>query len=86
MKRSYKNHVALRVAHRLSSRARELRRELRDHHRNEFSRILAAEKRARGLRLYVAWSRPPQNRPAILAAGDGFALETACSPRVLNAA
>jgi hypothetical protein len=44
---------------RLTHEARVARRALRDLQRHETSRINALEKRARGLRLYVAWSRKP---------------------------
>lgn len=44
-------------ASRLESQARKARRALRDLTRHENSRINSIEKRARGLRLYVAWSR-----------------------------
>jgi hypothetical protein len=43
------------AASRLEHQARILRRALRDHHRRELTTITAIEKRARGLRLYVAW-------------------------------
>ena len=48
--------VALKTAQRIGTSARFLRRELRDHNRNELLRIQLAEKRARGLRLYAAWA------------------------------
>lgn len=67
MKRSFKNCLALSLASKLSARGRELRRELRDHYRQEFARIRLAEKRARGLRLYVAWSFRPQREVVIAA-------------------
>ena len=51
---------ARRLAQKLGARARGLRRELRDHDRLEFARIHLAEKRARGLRLYAAWSCRPE--------------------------
>jgi hypothetical protein len=60
--------VALKMAQRIGTSARFLRRELRDHNRNELLRIQLAEKRARGLRLYAAWAmrqsskRVPQSR------------------------
>ena len=44
---------------RLTHQARIARRALRDFQRQESSRINALEKRARGLRLYAAWSRKP---------------------------
>ena len=43
-------------------RARRLRRALRDYERAEWRRIHAADRRARGLRLYVAWSRKERGR------------------------
>lgn len=64
MKHSFKIRAALRLAHRIGTRARELRRELRDHLRSESFRIYHAEKRARGLRLYAAWSAG-SHRPAM---------------------
>lgn len=57
MTNSFKLRAARRTANYLAARARELRRDLRDHYRSEAFRIREAEKRARGLRLYVAWSR-----------------------------
>lgn len=44
---------------RLDHQARLARRALRDHQRREALRIRDLEIRARGLRLYVAWSRKP---------------------------
>ncbi len=58
MQPSFKTRAALRLANRIAARARELRRDLRDHTRGESFRIYHAEKRARGLRLYAAWSVP----------------------------
>ena len=63
MKQSFKNYLALCTANKLSTRARGLRRELRDHYRQEFARIRLAERRARGLRLYAAWSCPQDMVP-----------------------
>jgi hypothetical protein len=57
MKHVFKIRIVLRQANRIGTRARELRRDLRDHVRSESFRIRQAEKRARGLRLYAAWSR-----------------------------
>jgi hypothetical protein len=53
---SLKIRVALKMAQRIGTSVRFLRRELRDHNRNESLRIQLAEKRARGLRLYAAWA------------------------------
>jgi hypothetical protein len=47
--------VAKWFARRLERRARQLRRALRDHERAELRRIQAADRRARGLRLFAAW-------------------------------
>jgi hypothetical protein len=44
------------LARRMETRTRRLRRALRDHQRAESSRIRAADRRARGLRLYASWS------------------------------
>ncbi len=60
MTHSFKISAALGLANRIGGRARELRRDLRDHVRSESFRIYHAEKRARGLRLYAAWSRVQQ--------------------------
>ena len=57
MKLSLKIRAARRLANRIGARARELRRDLRNHVRSECFRIYHAEKRARGLRLFTAWSR-----------------------------
>lgn len=46
------------IAHRIENRTRVQRRALRDYHRLESQRIREQEIRTRGLRLYVAWSRP----------------------------
>jgi hypothetical protein len=43
------------IANRLESRARALRRSLRDYQRHEYAQIGALEERSRGLRLYAAW-------------------------------
>lgn len=40
---------------RAEATARATRRELRDHARRELSRADAADRRARGLRIYAAW-------------------------------
>ena len=64
-----KTSVAVRLANRIGRRARELRRDLRDHVRSESFRIYHAEKRARGLRLYAAWSRRPHR--AVMDAATG---------------
>jgi hypothetical protein len=45
------------IANRLATRARALRRSLRDYQRREYTYIRVLEKRSRGLRLYVAWVR-----------------------------
>lgn len=47
-------------ARRLETRARLERRTLRDFQRLELNRIHRAEKRSRGLRLFIAWSRPSE--------------------------
>ena len=44
------------LARHIETRARRLRRALRDLQRAESRRIHAADRRARGLRLYAAWS------------------------------
>ncbi len=56
--------TALKLSRNLERRARGWRRDLRDHTRHESSRIQEAEERARGLRLYAAWSRAFQERQA----------------------
>jgi hypothetical protein len=48
--------IARWLAKRINARARRLHRALRDHQRAELGRIRAADRRARGLRLYAAWS------------------------------
>lgn len=64
MMHSFSIRAALRQAGKIGSRARELRRELRDHMRGELLRVRLAEKRACGLRLYAAWSRASIPTPA----------------------
>jgi hypothetical protein len=55
MHRKVKVLIARWLASRIESRTRRLRRALRDHQRAELRRIHAADRRARGLRLYAAW-------------------------------
>ena len=50
--------IARWIAHRIDARTRIQRRSLRDYQRLESLRIKEREIRSRGLRLYVAWSRP----------------------------
>jgi hypothetical protein len=54
--------VATWLAGRMEKRARRLRRALRDYERAELRRIHAADRRARGLRLYAAWFRKDRVR------------------------
>ena len=56
MHRKVKVLVARWLAGHIESRTRRLRRALRDHQRAELLRIHAGDRRARGLRLYIAWS------------------------------
>jgi hypothetical protein len=56
MYRKVKVFIACWLASRIESRTRRLRRALRDHQRAELRRIYALDRRARGLRLYAAWS------------------------------
>ena len=56
MHRKLKLLIARWIASRIELNTRQLRRSLRDHQRAEWSRIQAADRRALGLRLYVAWS------------------------------
>jgi hypothetical protein len=62
MQRKMKLLVAAWLANHMEKRARRLRRALRDYERAELRRIHAADRRARGLRLYAAWSRPGRAR------------------------
>ena len=48
--------IARWLARRIEIRRRRLRRALRDYQRAELRRISAADRRARGLRLYAAWA------------------------------
>lgn len=57
---SYKLFIARRTADRIAKRNRAERRKLRDHVREKLGQLRYDEKRVRGLRLYVAWSRPRQ--------------------------
>lgn len=52
-----KTTIARWLASRAEHTARQIRRDLRDHTRRELTRAARADKRARGLRLYLAWSR-----------------------------
>jgi hypothetical protein len=56
MHRKVKVLIAGWLASRIETRARWLRRALRDHQRAEWRLIHAADRRALGLRLYAAWS------------------------------
>ena len=53
--------LARRISKRLEREARVYRRALRDHLRVETGRIRRLEVRARGLRLYAAWSTDASN-------------------------
>jgi hypothetical protein len=53
--------LARRISKRLAREARVYRRALRDHLRQETSRIRKLEIRSRGLRLYAAWSAITSN-------------------------
>jgi hypothetical protein len=55
MQQKIKLWIATWLSVRNEKRARRLRRALRDYERAELRRIQAADRRARGLRLYVAW-------------------------------
>ena len=59
MKRRFKLFLARREAAYLEHRTRLWRRAFRDYRRVELGRIHEAAIRARGLRLYAAWSTPP---------------------------
>jgi hypothetical protein len=56
MHRKVKVLIAGWLASRIETRTRRFRRALRDHQRAEWRVIHAADRRALGLRLYVAWS------------------------------
>jgi hypothetical protein len=56
MHRKLKIFIARWIAHRIEIRTRRQRRALRDYQRAELLRIHSADRRARGLRLYAAWS------------------------------
>jgi hypothetical protein len=62
MQRKMKVLVAAWLAKYMEKRARRLRRALRDYERAELRKIHAADRRARGLRLYTAWFRPERVR------------------------
>ena len=53
---NFKTFLARRISKHLEREARHYRRALRDHLRQETSRIRKLEIRARGLRLYAAWA------------------------------
>ena len=53
--------LARQISNRLAREARRYRRALRDHLRQETSRIRKLEIRSRGLRLYAAWSANASN-------------------------
>ena len=52
-----KLHIAKWIVRRNEKRNRSARRALRDHQRQEWSRIKHDERRTRGLRLYIAWTQ-----------------------------
>ena len=56
MNRTLKVMIARWLARRIEKQTRRLRRSLRDYDRVQWRRIHAADRRARGLRLYAAWS------------------------------
>jgi hypothetical protein len=56
MHRKVKVLIARWLARRMETRTRRLRRALRDYQRAELGRIRATDRRARGLRLYAAWT------------------------------
>jgi hypothetical protein len=56
MNRTLKVMLACWLARRIETQTRRLRRSLRDYERVQWRRIHAADRRARGLRLYAAWS------------------------------
>jgi hypothetical protein len=62
MQQKVKLWVAVWLAARMEKRARRLRRALRDYERAELRRIHAADRRARGLRLYAGWFRKDRMR------------------------
>ena len=61
MKRQFKIFLARREAAYLERRTRLWRRAFRNYRRLECGRIREAAIRARGLRLYAAWSTPPSS-------------------------
>ena len=62
MQQNIKLWVTTWLAGRMEKRARRLRRALRDYERAELRKIQAADRRARGLRLYAAWFRKDKVR------------------------
>jgi hypothetical protein len=62
MQQKIKLWMAAWLAIHMEKRARRLRRALRDYERAELRRIQAADRRARGLRLYAAWFRKDRVR------------------------
>ena len=62
MQQKVKLWVAVWLGARMEKRARRLRRALRDYERAELRRIQAADRSARGLRLYAAWFRKDRVR------------------------
>jgi hypothetical protein len=63
MKRRFKLFLARREADDLERRTGLWRRAFRNYRRQELGRIREAAIRARGLRLYVAWSSSPPSNP-----------------------
>jgi hypothetical protein len=58
---NFRTLLARHISKRLAHEARVHRRALRDHLRQETSRIRKLEIRSRGLRLYAAWSTSASN-------------------------
>ena len=56
--RTIKAFLARRIARKMETRARRFRRSLRDEHREAMRSLRNADRRARGLRLFAAWSNP----------------------------
>jgi ABC-type transporter Mla MlaB component len=55
---SFRSFLACKIARRIEIRTRRFRRAMRDEHREAMRLLQTADRRARGLRLYAAWSSP----------------------------
>lgn len=71
------------IASRIETRTRAQRRALRDYQRRETALIDSSEKRSRGLRLYIAWTRRGHRKPAANSRQVGGEWTESCLPQAV---